>query len=71
MMGATLANRGVNPKTHKRLLDGGSVPELLSIMRFLSLVAGLVHGCDQLAHAHAVNLHKNAAGFQDIVPHSD
>jgi glutaminase len=32
MMGATLANRGVNPKTHKRLLDEGSVPELLSIM---------------------------------------
>jgi glutaminase len=32
MMGATLANRGVNPKTGKRLLDEGSVPELLSIM---------------------------------------
>jgi glutaminase len=32
MMGATLANRGANPKTGKRLLDEGSVPELLSIM---------------------------------------
>ena len=32
MMGATLANRGANPKTGKRLLDEKSVPELLSIM---------------------------------------
>jgi glutaminase len=32
MMGATLANRGVNPKTGKRVLDEGSVPELLAIM---------------------------------------
>jgi len=32
MMGATLANGGVNPKTGKRLLDEGSVPELLAIM---------------------------------------
>ena len=32
MMGATLANRGANPRTGKRLLDEGSVPELLSIM---------------------------------------
>ena len=32
MMGATLANGGVNPKTGKRLLDAGSVPELLAIM---------------------------------------
>ena len=32
MMGATLANRGVNPKTGKRLLDERSVPELLAIM---------------------------------------
>jgi glutaminase len=32
MMGATLANRGANPKTGKRLLDEASVPELLSIM---------------------------------------
>jgi glutaminase len=32
MMGATLANRGVNPKTGKRLLDESSVPELLAIM---------------------------------------
>ena len=32
IMGATLANRGVNPKTGKRLLDEGSVPELLAIM---------------------------------------
>lgn len=36
MMGATLANGGVNPKTGKRLLDATSVPELLAIM----LVAG-------------------------------
>jgi glutaminase len=32
IMGATLANQGVNPKTGKRLLDVGSVPELLAIM---------------------------------------
>ena len=32
MMGATLANGGVNPKTGKRVLDAGSVPELLAIM---------------------------------------
>jgi glutaminase len=32
MMGATLANGGVNPKTGKRLLDESSVPELLAIM---------------------------------------
>jgi len=32
MMGATLANGGVNPKTGKRMLDEGSVPELLAIM---------------------------------------
>jgi len=32
IMGATLANGGVNPKTGKRLLDAGSVPELLAIM---------------------------------------
>jgi glutaminase len=33
MMGATLANGGVNPKTGKRLLDESSVPELLAIMQ--------------------------------------
>lgn len=32
MMGATLANEGVNPKTGKRMLDKDSVPKLLSIM---------------------------------------
>jgi len=32
VMGATLANRGVNPKTGKRLLDEQHVPELLAIM---------------------------------------
>ncbi len=32
MMGATLANSGVNPKTGQRMLDEGSVPELLSLM---------------------------------------
>lgn len=32
MMGATLANDGVNPKTGKRMLDTNSVPKLLSIM---------------------------------------
>lgn len=31
-MGATLANKGVNPKTGKRLLDEQHVPELLAIM---------------------------------------
>ena len=32
IMGATLANSGVNPKTGMRLLDAGHVPELLAIM---------------------------------------
>jgi glutaminase len=32
MMGATLANEGVNPVTGKRLLDSEHVPELLAIM---------------------------------------
>ena len=32
LMGATLANGGVNPKTGKRVLDETSVPELLAIM---------------------------------------
>ncbi len=32
MMGATLANQGVNPKTGKRVLDAGHVPELLALM---------------------------------------
>ena len=32
MMGATLANEGVNPATGKRLLDREHVPELLAIM---------------------------------------
>jgi glutaminase len=32
IMGATLANGGVNPKTGKRMLDESSVPELLAIM---------------------------------------
>ena len=32
MMGATLANEGVNPKTGKRVLDKEHVPELLAIM---------------------------------------
>ncbi|MDG2327762.1 MAG: glutaminase A, partial [Halioglobus sp.] len=32
MMGATLANEGVNPKTGKRVLDREHVPELLAIM---------------------------------------
>ena len=32
IMGATLANGGVNPKTGKRLLDERHVPELLAIM---------------------------------------
>ena len=35
-MGATLANKGVNPKTGKRLIDEDHVPELLAIM----LIAG-------------------------------
>jgi glutaminase len=33
IMGATLANGGVNPKTRKRMLDETSVPELLAIMQ--------------------------------------
>ena len=33
LMGATLANGGVNPKTGKRMLDETSVPELLAIMQ--------------------------------------
>jgi len=32
MMGATLANQGVNPLTGKRVLDAAHVPELLAIM---------------------------------------
>jgi glutaminase len=32
MMGATLANEGVNPKTGKKVLDKEHVPELLAIM---------------------------------------
>jgi glutaminase len=32
IMGATLANEGVNPKTGKQLLDAEHVPELLAIM---------------------------------------
>lgn len=32
LMGATLANQGVNPKTGKRVLDEKHVPKLLSIM---------------------------------------
>mgnify|MGYP003572828838 CR=1 FL=1 len=32
MMGATLANGGVNPKTGKRVMRGEDVPELLAIM---------------------------------------
>jgi len=32
MMGATLANGGVNPKTGKRLLDADSVDEVLAVM---------------------------------------
>jgi glutaminase len=32
MMGATLANRGVNPKTGRKMLDPQHVPELLAIM---------------------------------------
>lgn len=32
MMGATLANEGINPKTGKRMLKAEAVPELLSIM---------------------------------------
>ncbi len=32
LMGATLANGGVNPKTGRRMLDESSVPELLAIM---------------------------------------
>jgi glutaminase len=33
IMGATLANGGVNPKTGRRMLDESSVPELLAIMQ--------------------------------------
>lgn len=40
LMGATLANGGVNPKTGKRLLDAAHVPELLAIM----LTAGFYDG---------------------------
>ena len=32
LMGATLANHGVNPKTGKRLLDAEHVPEMLALM---------------------------------------
>ena len=40
IMGATLANGGVNPKTGKRLLDTKHIPELLAIM----LTAGFYDG---------------------------
>ena len=40
IMGATLANGGVNPKTGKRLIDQRHVPELLAIM----LTAGFYDG---------------------------
>ena len=40
IMGATLANGGVNPITGKRLLDAKHVPELLAIM----LTAGFYYG---------------------------
>jgi len=40
IMGATLANGGVNPKTGKRLIQSGYVPELLAIM----LTAGFYDG---------------------------
>jgi len=32
MMGATLANHGVNPKTGKKVLDGKYVPKILAVM---------------------------------------
>jgi glutaminase len=32
MMGATLANLGVNPKTGERIMDAADVPELLAVM---------------------------------------
>ena len=40
IMGATLANGGVNPKTGKRVIEEGYVPELLAIM----LTAGFYDG---------------------------
>ena len=40
IMGATLANGGVNPKTGKRLINEAYVPELLAIM----LTAGFYDG---------------------------
>jgi glutaminase len=46
MMGATLANGGVNPKTGKRLLDAEHVPELLAIM----LMAGFYDESGQWAY---------------------
>lgn len=46
IMGATLANGGVNPKTGKRLLDHRHVPELLAIM----LVAGFYDESGQWAY---------------------
>jgi len=46
MMGATLANGGVNPKTGKRLLDQAHVPELLALM----LTAGFYDESGQWAY---------------------
>jgi glutaminase len=47
LMGATLANGGVNPATGKRLLDESSVPELLALM----LMAGFYDESGEWAYS--------------------
>jgi len=47
LMGATLANGGVNPATGRRLLDADSVPELLAIM----LMAGFYDESGEWAYS--------------------
>jgi glutaminase len=47
LMGATLANGGVNPATGKRLLDETSVPELLALM----LMAGFYDESGEWAYS--------------------
>ena len=66
VMGSTLANDGVNPFTHKKVLEKSYVPKLLSVMA----TAGLYDGAGDWFYATALPAKSGVGGgILVVVPH--